>query len=88
MSDDDESDDGTRSPLRVGRAVAGVLVIGVVLVLILGETFTQARISPGRIPLLVALAGALLGFDLLLDRLPVSITIEDTNKNETTENDE
>lgn len=63
--------------LRKVRAVAGLAAVVTLLGLITAEFFLPGTIEPGRIQLLVALIGALLGVDLAGEYLPVGdLTVE------------
>lgn len=54
-------------PVRVARQAFGLSTIAVVLALALGESFLGVPVPPGRLTLLVALAGGLLGLDAARD---------------------
>lgn len=63
---------------RHARTALGVLTILVILGLtVLDAATTADAVRNGRLLILLALAGSLLGFDILLDQLPIEITVDD-----------
>ena len=76
--------------LRRARAVAGLMAVATLLGLFVVETLNHGTIEPGRVRTLLALIAALLGADLVSEKLPLTVTVdtdEGEASNSTNEND-
>lgn len=63
----DQMADTRAGQIRVARQILGLATIVLILSLAAGEAFLGVMVPPGRLPLLVGLAGALLGLDAARD---------------------
>jgi hypothetical protein len=78
-ADTGEDSDG-EATVRLVRTISGGLVIAVILILVVGETFSDATIADGRLLLLVSLAGALLGVDIARRYMPLRLEVTNDEK--------
>jgi hypothetical protein len=65
-----------RPYLRLARAFSGILAVATLMFMLVGDFLGVAVVEPARVQLLIALIGALLGVDMLLENLPLNITVE------------
>lgn len=64
--------------IRTVRAIGGLLSIIVLLALLVADfIYTNRILPPNTVFLLLGLIGTLLGIDMISERLPLEITIED-----------
>lgn len=66
--------------LRVTRAIGGFVAIVVLMVMLLGGFLNSSlSVRPETITILLLIIGTLLGADIMFERLPIIIRIEDAD---------
>lgn len=72
----EEKDDKKMDVIRTVRAVGGFFAIASILVMILAQFFVEElTLRPETTVLLLSLISALLGFDILREKLPIEIKL-------------